>query len=93
MEGTAKQKVPGGKLLIVKVRYSDRIEDVKILGDFFVHPESAVQEIESALRGADPKSSEESIAKLVGEVAQRCRAEMVGVNPAAIAQTLKMAIR
>jgi hypothetical protein len=57
-----------------------------------VHPESTIAEIESALKGTDPHSAEDSMAKLIGDVARRCGAEMVGVNPAAIAQTLKMAI-
>ena len=92
MEGIAKQKVPGGKLLIIKVSYGERIEEVKILGDFFIYPESAVQEIEAALRGIDAKSTEGYIAELVGGVAKRSKAEMIGVNPVAIAQTLRMAM-
>jgi len=92
MEGIAKQKVPGGKLLIIKVSFGDSIESVRILGDFFVYPESAVQEIETSLKGVDSKASEVSIAELVGSVAVRCNAEMVGVTPEAIAQTLRKAI-
>ncbi|MDE1833215.1 MAG: biotin--protein ligase [Candidatus Micrarchaeota archaeon] len=92
MEGIAKQKVPGGKLLIVKVRYAERIEEVKILGDFFIYPESAVQEIEAGLNGIDATSSEESVAELVGQISKRCNAEMIGVNPSAIAQTLRAAM-
>ncbi|HVC58031.1 MAG TPA: hypothetical protein VND15_00980 [Candidatus Acidoferrales bacterium] len=92
MEGIAKQKVPGGKLLIIKVSYGDSIESVRILGDFFVYPESAVQEIEAALKGIDAKAPEQSIAELVGKVVSRCNAEMIGVTAEAIAQTLRKAI-
>ena len=92
MDGIAKQKVPGGKLLIVKVRYTERIEDVKMLGDFFIYPESAVIDIEAAIRGMGANSSEESIVVAVEAAVDKAGAEMIGITPIAIAQTLRAAM-
>ena len=53
MEKTAVRKFSGGKLLKVKIQSEGGvIQEVRITGDFFVHPEDAVEEMESALRGA-----------------------------------------
>jgi len=53
LERSAVRKFSGGKLLKVTVRSEGGvIQDVRITGDFFVHPEDAVEEMERALRGA-----------------------------------------
>ncbi|MDE1810831.1 MAG: hypothetical protein KGH66_02220 [Candidatus Micrarchaeota archaeon] len=92
MEGIAKQKVPGGKLLIIKVRYNENIEDIKILGDFFIYPESAVIDIEAAIMGMASRSSEESLIGSIEAAVERAGAEMIGITPLAIAQTLRAAM-
>jgi len=46
------RKVKGGKLVRVKVKSKcGLIEDVKITGDFFAHPEEGLEEMERELRG------------------------------------------
>ncbi|MEM3484686.1 MAG: lipoate protein ligase C-terminal domain-containing protein [Candidatus Methanomethyliaceae archaeon] len=46
------KKVKGGKLIKVRVEEEGGIiKEVKISGDFFVHPEDAIEEIEKALKG------------------------------------------
>jgi lipoate-protein ligase A len=53
LERSAVRKFSGGKLLKVTVRSEGGvIQEVRITGDFFVHPEDAVEEMERALRGA-----------------------------------------
>lgn len=45
-------KVHGGKLIRVSLTVEgDRIVDIKITGDFFMHPEEAITGLESRLRG------------------------------------------
>ncbi len=45
-------KVSGGKLLRLHVEIEDEtIHSIKIAGDFFVHPESAITQIEQLLVG------------------------------------------
>jgi len=53
MRGTVVRKIPGGKLLRVSVECDgDVIRRVAINGDFFAHPEEAVESLEKALAGA-----------------------------------------
>ncbi|MDE1856857.1 MAG: biotin--protein ligase [Candidatus Micrarchaeota archaeon] len=93
MEGTARQKVPGGKLLIVKLRYGSRIEGAQILGDFFLHPEESLKDIEDSLVGISYDANEEEIARVVGAVMDRERIEAIGITPEAIANSVKQAMK
>ena len=48
-------KAPGGKLLRVTAAWEDgRLAAVTVAGDFFCHPEAAVDALESRLLGAAP---------------------------------------
>ena len=52
MLGKAVMKVPGGKLLKTSVEYEgDRVLSVKFSGDFFIHPEEALENLERRLKG------------------------------------------
>lgn len=52
MERSAIRKFSGGKLLKVTVRFEyEVIHEVRVTGDFFVHPEEALEIMEEALRG------------------------------------------
>ena len=50
----ADYKVAGGKLLRVRVRVAEAgvIDAITIFGDFFMHPEAAIEVLEGALAGA-----------------------------------------
>jgi len=51
-EGRADYKAPGGKLIRVRVRHKDGIiESIMFNGDFFIHPEEAIEELEQGLKG------------------------------------------
>ena len=51
-EGRADYKVPGGKLIRVRVVHNNGIiESVRFNGDFFMHPEEAMEELEEMLSG------------------------------------------
>ena len=50
--GKCSLKVPNGKLLKVTVEFHEgRIENVRVTGDFFIHPEESIEELETALKG------------------------------------------
>lgn len=52
MERVGVRKIKGGKLLTVKVTEENGIiKKAMISGDFFVHPEESIDEIEDCLRG------------------------------------------
>ena len=49
----AEYKVPGGKLLAAEVQErGGKLDKVKLVGDFFMHPEEAIMALEEALRGS-----------------------------------------
>jgi lipoate---protein ligase len=53
MRGTAVYKVPGGKLLRVSVDHEGEVlAKVSLNGDFFIHPEEALEDLERRLSGA-----------------------------------------
>ncbi len=93
MEGRFKYKVPGGKLISVSVRYSKSIERVQLCGDFFMHPEECVFEIEDALAGLPANSDEGLIAAAVRQCTEDNKVEMIGIDPMAIAHAVKMAMQ
>jgi len=50
--GHAEFKVPGGKLLAAETSVDDGcLTEVKLTGDFFMHPEEAIEKLEEALTG------------------------------------------
>lgn len=93
MYGTAKLKVPGGKLLSVKITYWKSIDEIQILGDFFIYPEESLILIEKALIGVDPKSNEDEISRHVQLVVDKNRIMLVGLTSESIAQAIKMATK
>ena len=83
-------KVPDGKLLKVKLRVvSEKIAEVKVLGDFFLHPEDTILKIEDALIGIS--YNETSVAKAIDEVLKVSGATLVGATATDIAKTIMMA--
>ena len=93
MHGVSTEKIPGGKLLRVKVDYNTVIRDVSITGDFFLHPEESVEKIESALFGINVNDSEEKIEGIIHSVIKQHKIQMIGVDPASIARNIKAAIK
>ncbi|MBI2141574.1 hypothetical protein HYU16_04070 [Candidatus Woesearchaeota archaeon] len=95
MQGVHTEKVPGGKLVRIKVDFNPEdglIEDVQMQGDFFIHPEEFVESIEQLLVNLDQKDSEESIAAALSRLVEEEGAELVGVTPEYIAKTFKTAL-
>ncbi len=91
VNGFAKQKIQGGKLVYVRIRYDSTIESVEILGDFFMHPEEALLRIENALVGAEVKNRGDMLER-VEKVVLSEKIEMVGISPSAIVDTIMIAV-
>jgi len=82
------EKVPGGKLLCVEAEFTrGRIARIRITGDFFLHPEETIDEIERALVGSDA----ESAAAKVAEVLKRSNAQLIGATPDDIGRLVRRA--
>lgn len=86
----ASYKVPNGKLLKVKLEpISDKIGEVKILGDFFLHPEETILSIEDAL--VDCKLDSEEIEDIIQAILNEHAATLIGATPADFSKTIMIA--
>jgi lipoate-protein ligase A len=71
-------KVPNGKLLRLRAQVAgDKIRSVTITGDFFLHPEERIAELEKVLAGK--KLEKVTLQKTVSQTLSGC--QMVGVSP------------
>lgn len=91
--GSSIKKISGGKLIRVDVVYSQKIERVKITGDFFLHPEELITFIEESLAGAEIPLSEELLVKRVDAVLQDNHATIIGFSPADLISVLMDAVK
>ncbi|MFH1403077.1 MAG: lipoate protein ligase C-terminal domain-containing protein [Candidatus Altiarchaeota archaeon] len=68
MEGRHTLKVAGGKLLKIRINVDgEKIKDVEINGDFFAHPEEAIERIEDAIKGCGKKDVGDRIRETISE--------------------------
>ena len=93
VQGVSKLKVPEGKLVIVKVSYSDKIERLQILGDFFIHPEESLSLIEALFIGSQINLTKAEVSGRIDSIARKNGIEMIGVTPDAMAEAILMAIK
>jgi len=88
----ASEKVAGGKLVRLELELDGPcIRRAKITGDFFMHPEDALKEIEGALTGIQLSTSEADISERIEKVAASMNVEMVGFSAETIARLVKAA--
>jgi len=86
----AELKVPGGKLVRAEVSVEGgRMVEVKITGDFFLHPEEAIFKLEASLRGLSVNSD---IASAIELELGRLKAQLLGASPKDLAEAVKRAV-
>ena len=79
-------KIPNGKLLKVFLDVKEgRIDTIKITGDFFVHPEEAIEELEKQLCGVGIADVEQ----VVHVFFEQRDIEMIGLTEESLIQVLK----
>lgn len=92
MHSQAMEKVSGGKLLVVKVDFTDKMEKVDITGDFFAHPEESIKEIEKKLTGIKLDFDETKLIKDLQIIIDKNNYELIGIDAEAIVRVMKKAI-
>lgn len=92
MKGKASLKVKGGKLIQVKIDYDKIIKNIEITGDFFIHPESSLEEIERCLIGVEVNEEEKEISERIKGVVKSEQAQLIGLSPEDIARVVKEAL-
>jgi lipoate-protein ligase A len=83
-------KVPGGKLIRLKIEImGNRISSIQILGDFFLHPEETIYEIERVLVGVEVQR--EQILASMSDAIRHQSAELVGASLEDFVQAILLA--
>ncbi|MFH0848618.1 MAG: lipoate protein ligase C-terminal domain-containing protein [archaeon] len=93
MIGRSTRKVEGGKLLSVEIVFDQTINRIEITGDFFIHPEEKLQDIEQALVGINIDENEAMITDLIRQTVVSKKIEMIGVTPEGIAAAVEEALK
>jgi hypothetical protein len=75
----ASRKVEGGKL--VKLRMDEETRKVTILGDFFLHPEESISELEGLFSAASPSVPREVLLKDLGSLLKKLDVQLIGFSP------------
>ena len=81
MQSESVYKVPKGKLLKIHVEYDEEtkvIHMIRIMGDFFMYPEEAVELFENALRGV--VLERECVLEKIQEVMRENRVQCIGLD-------------
>ena len=83
--------MPGGKLLCAKVKVEDgKISWLQISGDFFLLPETDLEDLERQLLGTD--ASPESVKEKVVSFFSERKTTLVGASAEDFAHVINMAI-
>jgi lipoate-protein ligase A len=85
-------KVPGGKLVVVDLEVEDdRIARFRLAGDFFLEPDTALDDINAAVNGLAVESDATVIAAAVRE-ALPDGAQLLGFTPEAVGTAVRRAL-
>ncbi|HLI18130.1 MAG TPA: biotin--protein ligase [Rhodanobacteraceae bacterium] len=85
-------KMPGGKLVVADVEVRNgKLTRVRISGDFFLEPDSALTLIDVALEGSPATASSRHHAAVI-QAALGSNVRMYGVSPEAIAVAVQRAV-
>jgi lipoate-protein ligase A len=86
--GTAELKVPGGKLVEAKVKISEeKIREIRLSGDFYMHPEEEIEALEKVLLGIPVEKVSDTVSKFF----KKKRITLVGVEPKDFVKVILMA--
>jgi lipoate-protein ligase A len=69
---------PKGKFLKIFMDFDDTINKIVITGDFFAHPEQAIDELQESLTGAKAESGE--IKKILEDFFEKKGIRMYGIS-------------
>ena len=84
-------KVPGGKLLCAKVKTEgDKISFIQFAGDFFLLPETDLEDLENQLKGASIDA--DAITEKIVDFYQKRKTVIAGAKPEDFAYVLNKAL-
>ena len=89
---TSTKKIPGGKMLRIDAGCTDQVEWVNVTGDFFLHPEETLEQIENCLVGARIPLDQPALVQCIASVLADSHAELIGATPTDIVAVLQEAV-
>jgi hypothetical protein len=93
LKGVSLVKVVDGKLLRTFVTFDDnKIFKVVLTGDFFLHPEEKISEIEGIFFGKSIFFDDSEVESLIDALLEKKKIVPVGINSRAIVKSVKLAI-
>lgn len=93
MHAEITHKIPQGKLVRISLEYDTTIlQNIKICGDFFIHPEETIEEMERALYHLPVEASEGRIQRLLDCAVQTKNAQLIGIDTQSVAKLIHEAI-
>ena len=87
------QKVKEGKIVKVEVEVDDVIKKLRITGDFFLHPEEVLDDIEKSMTGLKKDVSFDTIVLKIQNIVKDHNTQMIGISPESIAEVLREALK
>lgn len=66
----------------------ETIDDIQVSGDFFLHPEEAIEYVQERLRGLSSQSSIETLTKEIEKSLADKKAAFIGMTPGDLAATI-----
>ena len=79
-------KVPDGKVVRIEMDYDEKIRKISITGDFFMHPENAIDKINEALIGVELK--EELVFDAIMKIVEQEKIEFFGADPTSLTRAI-----
>jgi lipoate---protein ligase len=80
MNYKTEKKVNGGKMVRVKIIADEYITDIQITGDFFLHPEETIMQIEKNLKTLHIDTPLEEIVDRINIVMNKNKAILIGLT-------------
>ena len=81
------------KLLRIDISFTGKIQKIRLTGDFFLHPEDTISDIEDSIIGSAVPLDENKLLSKIKEALEKNNAIFVGITAENILETLKEAVK
>jgi lipoate-protein ligase A len=93
LEASARRKIAGGKMLSVRLEHDGAvIVRAEVSGDFFMHPEEAIDIVEEALAGLPLSTASKDISILIDRVLKERGIVAIGFESPDLAGLIREAL-
>ena len=87
------QKVKEGKIVKVEAQYDNVITRLKISGDFFLHPEEVLDDIEKSMLDLKRDVSFDTLVLKIHKIIKNYDAQMIGISPESLALVIRETLK